>query len=375
VDPSLTDTLARRREALASAARAEALHAVLITSPVNVTYLTGFSGDSSYLVLAGDRAILVSDGRFTTQIAEECPGLETSIRPPTQTVAQAAGAVLTKLGVGTAGFESNHLTIAEHEALTAAAPAVAWKPGKDRVEKLRQIKDAGEIVQIRAAIHIAERAFAMFRAFARAEDSEKELADALEAYVRRAGGKGTSFPPIVAVGERAALPHAPPTARRLGEAPLVLVDWGASGPFYKSDLTRVLLRNNNSPAHELNTKLTTIYEVVARAQREAIARVHPGVKAGDVDAAARGVIAQAGYADFFTHSTGHGLGLQVHEAPLLKPNADTLLEAGMVVTIEPGIYLPSIGGVRIEDDVLVTADGCEVLTHVPKDLESSRFEF
>src|SRR5262249_18922596 len=238
---------ASRRERLSRALKDESADALLITNPVNVTYLTGFSGDSSYVVLSAARAILVSDGRFTTQIAEECPGLETSIRPPTQTVAQAAGAALAKLGVGSAGFESSHLTIAEHEALSAAAPGVAWKPGKDRVEKLRQLKDPAEITQIREAIHIAERAFAMFRALARAEDSEKELADAMEGYVRRAGGKGTSFPTIVAVGPRAALPHAPPTGRRLGEAPLVLIDWGASGPFYKSDLTRVLLRNNNSP--------------------------------------------------------------------------------------------------------------------------------
>src|SRR5947209_18771217 len=230
-----------RRVTLANLLHDEDLAALLVTNPINVSYLTGFSGDSSYLVLMGDRAILVSDGRFTTQIAEEWPGLATSIRPPTQTVADAAGGVLTKLGVRSVGFESGHVTVAEYEALAKAAAAVSWKPGRDRVEKLRQIKDAGEIAQIREAIHIAERAFAMFRACARPSDTEKDAADALEAYIRRAGGKSSRFPAIVAVGARAALPHAPPTAKRLDEAPAVLVDWGASGAFYKSDLTRVFV--------------------------------------------------------------------------------------------------------------------------------------
>src|SRR5438105_14639172 len=218
---------AARRIAVAKLLHDEDLAALLVTSPINVSYLTGFSGDSSYLVLTGDRAILVSDGRFTTQIAEECPGLETSIRPPTQTVADAAGGVLTKLGVRSVGFESGHVTVAEYEALAKAAPAVAWKPGRDRVEKLRAIKDADEIAQIREAIRIAERAFAMFRAGARAGDTEKDAADALEAYIRRAGGKGSSFPSIVAGGDRAALPHAPPTLKRLDGAPRVLVAWAA----------------------------------------------------------------------------------------------------------------------------------------------------
>src|SRR5262249_39145141 len=155
-------------------------------------------------------------------------------------------AALNKLGVHAIGFESGHLTVAEHEALRDATKTASWKAGRDWVERLRQIKDADEIAEIREAIHIAERAFAMFRALARPEDSEKDLADALESYVRRAGGKSSSFPAIVAVGERAALPHAPPTDRRLEEGNLVLVDWGASGPFYKSDLTRVLVTHNNA---------------------------------------------------------------------------------------------------------------------------------
>ncbi len=372
------DSFAQRRQRLVQTLAEEQLDALLLSQPVNVSYLTGFSGDSSYLILTRDKTILVSDGRFTTQLAEECPGLETYIRPPVQSLTEAAGTVLNKLAVQAVGFESGHLTVADHDALREAAKTAAWKPAKDRVEKLRQIKDAGEIAQLRQAIRLAERAFAMFRSFLRPEDTEKELTDALEMYIRRAGGKCGSFPCIVAVGERAALPHAPPTARRLDEADLVLVDWGASGAFYNSDLTRVLLTNNTfgvrgAPSPDAD-KIQHVYDVVLRAQRRALEFLRPGVKAKDVDAAAREVIAQAGYGEQFTHSLGHGLGMQVHEAPFLKPGCEVAVEAGMVVTIEPGIYLPGWAGIRIEDDVLVTPDGCEVLTHLPRDLTSNVVE-
>src|SRR5260370_760912 len=209
----------------------------------------------------------------------------------------------------------------------------------------------------------------------------KAFCDALEQYVRRCGGCCTCFASIVAVGERAALPHAPATDRTVGAAELVLVDWGASGRFYKSDLTRVLAPRKNS-AFALSggrgsgaTKLEEIYDIVLRAQRQALRKIRPGGKAHEVDAAARSVIADAGFGGFFGHGLGHGLGLQVHEAPSLRPNSDAVLQAGMVVTVEPGIYLPGWGGVRIEDDILVTAEGCEVLTTVAKELRDVILDF
>jgi Xaa-Pro aminopeptidase len=361
-----------RRQRLAAALAEEGLDLLLVSNAINVTYLTGFSGESSYLLLAADRAVLVSDGRFTEQLAQECPGLEVYIRPPAQTLAEAAAAILQKLGARRLGFESGHLTVAEYEQLRDLTPAADWKGARDRVERLRALKDPGEVGQIREAIRIAERAFAMFRAMLEPDSTEKALSDAMEGYVRRAGGRCTSFPSIVAVGERAALPHAPPTAKRVTEAGLLLVDWGASGRFYKSDLTRVLATRKNATlsGRGVEPKLAAVYAVVLQAQHRALEAIRPGVKAGDVDAAARGVIAAAGYGDYFTHSVGHGLGLQVHEAPLMKPGSEAVLQPGMVVTIEPGIYLPGWGGVRIEDDVLVTEDGGEVLTSVPKDLAS-----
>lgn len=356
---------------------AEALDALLITNPVNVTYLTGFTGDSSYLVLEPTRAILVSDGRFVVQLAEECPGLETHIRPPSQSITEAASEVLGKLGLRTVGLESGHLTIADYDMLRSKT-TLDWKPAAGRVEQLRMVKDADEIAEIRQAVRIAERAFTMFRAMLRPDEREKDLADAMEMYVRRAGGSGSAFPPIVAVGERAALPHAPPTERSLEDEELVLIDWGATGRLYKSDLTRVLLTHRQAMASQRpgsSTTLADIYRIVLEAQKRAIDFLRPGVKALEVDAQARGFIAESGFGDCFNHGLGHGFGLQIHEAPFLKPGHDIVLQAGMVVTVEPGIYIPKWAGIRIEDDVLITRDGHEVLTSVPRDIEASVLDF
>jgi Xaa-Pro aminopeptidase len=375
------DNFSKRRERLAKMAADEGLDLFVVTNPVNVGYLTNFSGESSYLLLGRKRTLLVSDGRFTQQLAEECPGLDTHIRPPAQPIGDAAAEIIAKMAVRAVGFESAHLAVSELETLKQAAPTVDWKGGRDRVEQLRAVKDESEIAEIREAIHFAERAFDMFRVMLQPDDCEKDLSDALEMYVRRAGGRCTSFPTIVAVGPRAALPHAPPTRHQVNEAQLLLVDWGASGRFYKSDLTRVLVPRKNSglsPAKDgraLEPKLQEIYEVVLRAQQAAITTLRPGVKSGDVDAAARRVIDDAGYGDYFTHSVGHGIGLQVHELPIMRPKTEILLQAGMVVTVEPGIYLPAWGGVRIEDDVLITPDGRQVLTHVPKELATMVVEW
>jgi len=224
-------------------------------------------------------------------------------------------------------------------------------------------------------IKIAEQAFTVFRNLLRPTDTEKDLCDAMEWYVRHIGGQETSFRPIVAVAERAALPHAPPTNRTVNSGGLLLVDWGVNGGLYKSDLTRVLDTRTNSTfaMHKGDaTKLEEVYAVVLQAQQAAIDAVRPGVQGKDVDAAARNVIADAGYGDFFGHGLGHGIGLQIHEGPAIRPLSTTVLEPGMVFTIEPGIYLPDWGGVRIEDDVLVTADGCEVLTRLSRQLADMR---
>jgi Xaa-Pro aminopeptidase len=367
------DDRSRRLEKLATRLADEGVDAFAITNPVNVTYLTGFSGDSSVVVLTRQRAVLVSDARYVGQIADECPDLETHIRPTAQKLPEAVVHVLTRLGCRSVGFESASLTVAEFEFYRSLAPTLDWKGGADRVELLRMVKDDSEVREIREAITIAERAFTAFCALLRPDDREKDLADVLEYHVRRAGGLATCFPSIIAVGERAALPHCPPTERAVRDGPLLLVDWGVTGTRqYKSDLTRVLDTRRNSPFSADGRRLEEIHSLVLRAQQAAVRAVRPGAQAQAVDAAARSVITEAGHGEHFGHGLGHGIGLQVHEGPAVRPHSETVLQPGMVLTIEPGVYLPGWGGVRIEDDVLVTPDGCEVLSHVPRDLEALR---
>jgi Xaa-Pro aminopeptidase len=378
----MADPATPRRERLARLLPLEGIDALAVTSIVNVTYLTGFIGDSSVLIVTPQRSILVSDPRYVGQIADECPGLETHIRPAAQKLPAAVCDVLAGLGCRNVGFESAAVTVDELEALTGLAPSIVWKPGRDRVESLRMVKDDFEVGEIREAIAIAERAFDAFRALLRPEDREKDLADALDGFLRHAGATGSSFPPIIAANDRAALPHCPPTDRTVGTGGLLLVDWGASGPRgYKSDLTRVLDTRKTSTfsrgtaggnGNADGPQLERIYEVVLRARQRALDAVRPGVQGQVVDTAARAAIAEAGYGDYFGHGLGHGIGLQVHEGPAVRRHSETVLRPGMVITIEPGIYLPGWGGVRIEDDVLLTPDGYEVLTHVPRELTAMR---
>ncbi len=356
-----------RREKLVRTLKADQADALLVSNATNVRYLTGFTGEDSVLLLTRDRAVIVSDGRFTTQLAQECPGLDARIRPIGQTQTDVVADAVSKLGVHRLLFESAALSVAEYEAFRDKLPTVDLFGVADRVEALRAIKDKGEVAAIREAVGFAERAFAMLRAGLRPGESEKDVADALEGYLRRCGATTASFPPIVAVGARSALPHARPTAEtRIGDADFVLIDWGATGRPYKSDLTRVLVTGKVTP------KFERIYRTVLAAQERGIAAIRPGVMARDVDAEARSVIEEAGFGPFFDHGLGHGLGMDIHEAPRLRKGADVPIRAGMVITVEPGIYLPGWGGIRIEDDVLVTPDGCEVLTGVPRAFETVR---
>jgi Xaa-Pro aminopeptidase len=355
---------AHRREALRRLLVEKNLTALLVTDERNVTYLTGFTGDSSYLLLSRERELLLTDKRYTQQLEEECPGLDLAVRGPGGKITDFATEVIGKLSLPALAIEADVVTVSFHEKLKDSLKGTSLAQTSGLVESLREIKDAGEIAEIREAISIAQRAFAVIRASLRLGRTEKEVGDELEYQIRLFGGVCGAFPAIIGVGPRAALPHGRPVqGSRIGDFDFVLIDWGARGRLYHSDLTRVLVTGKLSP------QLEQVYGVVLNAQRAAIQAMRPGAIMKDVDAIARQTITDAHYGDAFGHSLGHGIGLAVHEQPRLAPDQDRPLAAGMVVTVEPGVYLPGWGGVRIEDDVLVTPDGCEVLTSVPKELD------
>ncbi|MBA4065429.1 MAG: aminopeptidase P family protein [Isosphaera sp.] len=376
--------LLQRRQILAQTLKAREVDGFLVTRPANVTYLTGFTGEDSYYYGTGKNSVLISDTRFEEQIKEECPGLDAHVRGHTKTTPEAAAEVLTRSGAKAVAVEDSGITVGELERFRALCPKVTFVPVGGAVEAQRAVKDPGEIERIREAVRVAERAFRMFVATIRESDTEKDMVDAIEGYVRRAGGRGSAFPPVVAVGERGALPHAPPTARPLGDGSKVLVDWGADLG-YKSDMTRTLRSpfgtapTRRNKYERVGFDFEEVYEVVLAAQTAALATIRAGVKAKDVDAAARKVLATTKLkthpsgekdklGDYFTHGLGHGIGLEVHEAPRVRANSEDTLEAGMVITVEPGVYIPGWGGVRIEDDVLVTHSGCTLLTTLPREL-------
>ena len=354
----------KRQEKLIPKLRKADCEAILVSNEINVSYLTGFSGDSSTLILGKDHCVLISDTRYETQLKEECPDLETVIRSNRQEMAEMIGKVTKKSKITSLGFESGTMTVAQYQELQEKAKTVTWVPLKSQVEELRQIKDSHEIKEIRHAVHLAKRGFNVLKATLTGQSTELEITHDLEHMMRKFGAQGVAFPPIVAVGPKAALPHAHPGRQRICESGFVLVDWGAetfSG--YKSDLTRVLVTGKIPP------KLEKIYRVVLKAQQEAIKKIHPGARCADIDAAARNVIEAAGFGKNFGHGLGHAIGLNIHEWPRFAPTSEDVLKPGMILTVEPGIYFPNWGGVRIEDDVLITKDGCEVLSSVPKEFE------
>jgi Xaa-Pro aminopeptidase len=312
---------------------------------------------------------MISDFRYTHQLQQECPGLELEIRPVQTTFWPFVGGVLARTGLREVGFESDALSVSARDQLqTETPPDFAIIPVSGLVEELRAIKDACEVMAIRQAIGVAERAFLKNLLHLRDETcTEKQFADLMDASMRSEGALCASFPVIAASGAHAALPHARPRPKqRIGNSGMVLVDWGADVGPYKSDMTRTMWLGEPEDLFE------RIYQTVLTAHDRAISAVRPGTLARSVDEAARACIERAGYGSSFGHGTGHGVGRMIHESPWLRVGNTATLQAGMVVTIEPGIYLPGWGGVRIEDVILVTEAGAEVLTTLPTSLEWSR---
>ena len=359
------DCNSRRLDLLRRRLAGKTPNAIVVSSTTNVGYLTGFTGDDTALIVTQARAIAVSDFRYSEALSEECPGLEVHIRPVAQKLWDAVAEVVRKLGLNELAFEANAMLVADQVCLRDALPAVALAGVVRCVEALRAIKDDGEVAAVRAAIRAAERAFRMLREGLDPRESELQAAEWLQACLRRCGSARPAFDPIVAAGPRSALPHATPTATgAIGEHAFVLVDWGATVSGYRSDLTRMIATGN------VGEEFERAYRVVLDAQTRAIAAIRPGARARDVDAVARTAIQDAGIGGCFDHGLGHGIGLAVHESPSVRPDSQDVLRAGMIVTIEPGIYRPGWGGIRIEDDVLVTPDGHEVLTSLPKSIDS-----
>jgi len=334
--------------------------AFLVTNLHNVSYLTGFTGSSGFVLVTAKKAVFITDFRYKSQSAEEVQGFEIVIQKGrwTEDVASLAAG----LGVHRLAFEVRGVNLETHTALAKLLTGVELVPSKDAVEKLRLIKDEDEVRRIVEAVKRAERGFTENLSRVSPGMVERETALGLEFNIRDSGSLRVPFDIIVASGDRAALPHGIASEKEMKEGETVVIDFGGEAYGYQSDMTR------SGVLGEPDRKQAEIYDIVAEAQRRAIEAVRPGVACKEVDLAARGYIASKGYGDYFGHGLGHGVGLEVHEAPGISPMGDEVVQEGMVFTIEPGIYIPGWGGFRIEDMVLVTGDGCRVLTSLSRDI-------
>jgi Xaa-Pro aminopeptidase len=360
----MIDRFLIRRNKIRRYAIRQRLDAVLISNPINVRYLTGFTGTDSYLIIGHSGDILLSDTRFMIQVEEECPGLEAYFRFANEPLTQSVGRTLGKTTSGKLGVEAGSITLAKCDQIVQELPAWKIVSTKNLVEELRQIKDRNEMQSIRKAIDTAHRTFLSVREFLTPERSEIDIRNELEYRMRLYGADDKSFPSIIGAGARAALPHGSPSSQELSGQSHLLIDWGTITNGYMSDLTRVLIFAKK------DKKLRTVYETVLKAQEAAINAIQPGKRCNEIDAIARSVISDAGYGKHFNHGLGHSFGLEIHESPRFAAGDHSVLQPGMVMTVEPGIYLKDWGGVRIEDDILVTKTGCEVLSRsVPKSFD------
>ncbi|WP_044511280.1 M24 family metallopeptidase [Mycobacterium simiae] len=369
-------THSQRRDKLRIQMRASGLDAMLVTDLNNVRYLSGFSGSNgALLVFADDReAVLATDGRYRTQAAQQAPDLEVAIERAVGRYL--AGRAARELGAdgSTLGFESNVVTVDGFDALRGEVEEHGGKTELVRaagaVETLREIKDAGEVALLRLACEAADAALSelVTRGGLRPGRTEREVSRELEALMLDHGADGISFETIVASGPHSAIPHHRPTDSVLADGDFVKIDFGALVAGYHSDMTRTFVLGKAADWQ------LEIYQLVAEAQRAGREALRPGAELREVDGAARRLIADAGYGDHFGHGLGHGVGLEIHEAPGIGATSTGTLLAGSVVTVEPGVYLPGRGGVRIEDTLVVGSQGAhatgvaDLLTRFPKEL-------
>jgi Xaa-Pro aminopeptidase len=341
--------------------------ALLVTDLANVRYLTGFTGSAAVLFVGGDQALLVTDGRYRTQAAEQLSGsgvasdVELFVGGGAEQRQALVGA-LSGAASRRLGLEADAVSWAAQRRWAAELRESELIPTSGLVEGLRLVKDEGELARMAHAASVADAALADVLPLLSAGTTEAEMALALDSAMRRGGAEDRAFETIVASGPNSAKPHARPSHRRMEPGDPVVVDFGAVYDGYRSDMTRTFF-----VGHAPSGDMARVLEVVAAAQAAGVAAVGPGVVTGDVDRACRQLVTDAGFGPAFEHGTGHGVGLHVHEAPAVAAGATAILEPGVVVTVEPGVYLAGRGGVRIEDTVVVTDDGCRPLTRFPKE--------
>lgn len=335
------------------------INAYLLTSPTDYFYLTGFTGEDSAVLVTPREIHLITDRRFEQSGETECPWARAWMRKGL--LNDEIVKVCKALKLRSLAVQADYLSVADHATLRKMNKSTRLVTAPAIPSDLRRCKSPAELAVMRKAIRIAEEAFLATTRSIRFGQTELELAARLEFEMKMRGAAGASFPTICAEGPNAALPHAQPGLRRVKRGSAILLDWGARVGGYCSDLTRVVFIGS------MPRKLSAVYGIVLEAQKRAIGAIRPGRRMCDIDAVARDYISNAGFGEAFSHGLGHGLGLNVHEAPSLSWRSKEKLQAGMVVTVEPGIYLPNVGGIRIEDDVLVTRTGRRVLSRLGKE--------
>lgn len=356
------ERLARLRASLAQSE----LDALLVSAMPNIRYLTGFTGSNGLVLVSAEEAVLLTDFRYATQVKHEVAAEVRVVIEQSSLWARLWSELRVMPRLEVLAFESAHTThqdAARFVAATGEGAAWKWRPALNIVEVLRETKDASELAHIRAAVAIAEHALAQTLPKVRAGMTESEVAGLLEFEMRLAGSERTAFETIVAAGARSALPHARASAQVIAKGDLLLFDFGATSGGYVSDITRTFIVGRAPDARQQE-----IHDVVREANGSASAAVRAGMRGRDADALARDYIERRGFGAAFGHSTGHGIGLEIHEAPRLAKTAEAPLPPDSVVTVEPGIYLEGWGGVRIEDDVVLSHDGSQVITSFERGL-------
>lgn len=348
----------KRLNALIRKIETERIDALLVTKPENIFYLTSFSSDSVVLVVSPNKCFAITDFRYAEAASNEIGGFELIVLNNTfDTFGKAISAVLDKQKIKKVGFESRAVTFSQYRNVKRALKNKVLVPTEDMVESFRETKDTGEIADMRKALAITKATLREVKRLLKPQLTELAVSRYIkEAFIRKGAG-GTAFEPIVATQPGASQPHySAASEKKLGNNKPVLIDMGAKYKGYNSDLTRVCSLG------KINSKFTRLYTILIDAQRKAIDIIKPGAKISDVDNAARQYIANKGFGKFFGHSLGHGIGLEIHERPTINHRNNDALKEGMVFTVEPGIYLPGYGGLRIEDTIHVTKKGCKVLT-------------